>query len=99
MANEKTVSQNGSKDHVSTAFKWFHATSVNGGAMLIAAVLASYLSVYMTDTLMIPAATASLIMFISTLWDAINDPMMGMTQSARNFLLFSSIRLHCFVPL
>ena len=59
MANEKTVSQNGSKDHVSTAFKWFHATSVNGGAMLIAAVLASYLSVYMTDTLMIPAATAS----------------------------------------
>ena len=45
--------------------------------MLIAAVLASYLSVYMTDTLMIPAATASLIMFISTLWDAINDPMMG----------------------
>lgn len=77
MANEKTVSQNGSKDHVSTAFKWFHATSVNGGAMLIAAVLASYLSVYMTDTLMIPAATASLIMFISTLWDAINDPMMG----------------------
>ena len=44
MANEKTVSQNGSKDHVSTAFKWFHATSVNGGAMLIAAVLASYLS-------------------------------------------------------
>ena len=46
--------------------------------MLIAAVLASYLSVYMTDTLMIPAATASLIMFISTLWDAINDPMMGL---------------------
>ena len=39
MANEKTVSQNGSKDHVSTAFKWFHATSVNGGAMLIAAVV------------------------------------------------------------
>ena len=65
MANEKTVSQTGSKDHVSTAFKWFHATSANGGAMLIAAVLASYLSVYMTDTLMIPAATASLIMFVS----------------------------------
>ncbi len=62
---------------VSTAFKWFHATSVNGGAMMIAAVLASYLSVYMTDTLAIPAATCSLIMFIATLWDAINDPMMG----------------------
>ncbi len=66
-----------SNSEVSKSFAWFHATSVNGGAMMIAAVLASYLSVYMTDTLMIPAATASLIMFIATLWDAINDPMMG----------------------
>lgn len=65
------------KPEVSTAFKWFHASSVNGGAMIMAAVLASYLSVYMTDTLKIPAAICSAIMFISTLWDAINDPMMG----------------------
>ena len=73
-----------SNSEVSTAFKWFHATSVNGGAMMIAAVLASYLSVYMTDTLRIPAATASLIMFISTLWDAINDPMMGIIADNTN---------------
>lgn len=31
----------------------------------------------MTDTLKIPAAACSTIMFIATLWDAINDPMMG----------------------
>lgn len=49
----------------------------DGGAMLIAAVIASYFSVYMTDTLKIPAAAASAIMFVATLWDAINDPMMG----------------------
>lgn len=61
----------------STGFKWFHATSVNGGAMLIAAVIASYFSVYMTDTLKVPAAAASMIMFIATLWDAVNDPIMG----------------------
>ena len=72
------------KSEVSTAFKWFHATSVSGSAMLIAAVLASYLSVYMTDTLQIPAATASLIMFIATLWDAINDPMMGVIADNTN---------------
>lgn len=71
------VSNNEKTSEVSTGFKWFHATSVNGGAMVIAAVLASYLSVYMTDTLLLPAATCSLIMFISTLWDAINDPIMG----------------------
>ena len=71
------VTNNENTSEVSTGFKWFHATSVNGGAMVIAAVLASYLSVYMTDTLLLPAATCSLIMFISTLWDAINDPIMG----------------------
>lgn len=55
------------KNPVSRAFKWCHATSVNGGAMLIAAVISSYFSPYMTDTLKIPAAAASVIMFIATL--------------------------------
>ena len=73
--NRVTKTKNTSE--VGTGFKWFHATSVNGGAMVMAAVLASYLSVYMTDTLKLPAAICSLIMFIATLWDAINDPMMG----------------------
>lgn len=75
--NEQGKKINTSVKDGSNAFAWFHATSVNGGAMIMAAVLASYLSPYMTDTLKIPAATCSLIMFIATLWDAINDPMMG----------------------
>ena len=41
------------------------------------AVEASYFSVHMTDTLKLPAASASLIMLIASLWDAFNDPMMG----------------------
>lgn len=61
----------------SKAFAIFHATSANGGAMCIAAILSTWFSVYMTDTMMIPAAAASVIMFVSTLWDAINDPIMG----------------------
>ncbi|WP_130838630.1 MFS transporter [Lachnoclostridium sp. Marseille-P6806] len=61
----------------SNAFAWFHATSVNGGAMTIAAVIASYFSVHLTDDIGMTAGAASLIMFIATLWDAINDPMMG----------------------
>lgn len=65
------------KKEVTTAFKWCHATSVNGGAMLIAAVIASFFPIFMTDTLKIPAAAGSMIMFVATLWDAINDPMMG----------------------
>ncbi len=75
MARGKGNSEN--KSEVSRGFKFFHATSVSGGAMMVAAVMASWMSVYMTDTLKIPAAMASLVMLISTLWDAINDPIMG----------------------
>lgn len=60
MAKEKTVkmSADSGKNEVTTAFQWFHATSVNGAAMLIAAVIASYYSVFITDTLKIPAPAA-----------------------------------------
>ena len=106
MAKEKTVNT-AVKDEVGTAFKWFHATSVNGGAMLMAAVIASYFSVYMTDTLKIPAAVASGIMFVATLWDAINDPMMGViadrTKSRwgryRPYFIFAPILLTFFATM
>lgn len=104
MGNNSGTTQ---KSEVSTAFKWFHASSVNGGAMVIAAVLSSYLAVYMTDTLKIPAATCSLIMFISTLWDAINDPMMGVIADNthtkhgryRPYFLFAPVLLTFFATM
>ncbi|WP_303973192.1 MFS transporter [Streptococcus merionis] len=58
-------------------FTFFHATSVSGPAMVIAAAMASFLSVHMTDNLGISATSGGLIMLIATLWDAINDPIMG----------------------
>ena len=106
MSNE-TTTKTAVKDEVGTAFKWFHATSVNGGAMLMAAVIASYFSVYMTDTLKIPAAAASAIMFVATLWDAINDPMMGViadrTKSRwgryRPYFIFAPVLLTFFATM
>lgn len=56
---------------------WSHALATGGGAMLIQATVASYFAVFMTDTFGVPAGAASVIMFIATLWDAINDPIMG----------------------
>lgn len=104
MKNAKTMSTGSSQEHVSSAFKWFHATSVNGGAMIIAAVIASYFSVFMTDTMKLPAALASLVMFIASLWDAINDPIMGVladrTKSRwgryRPYFIFAPILLTLF---
>ncbi len=65
------------KDNSFRAFKWFHATSGSGGAMLIAAIQATFFSVFMTDTMNLPTKVCSGIMFIATLWDAVNDPIMG----------------------
>lgn len=64
-------------DETTTAFKWFHAVSLNFGPMTVVATTGTYFSLYMTDTVGISTATAAMIMFIATLWDAINDPMMG----------------------
>ncbi|WP_044915284.1 MFS transporter [Butyrivibrio sp. WCE2006] len=100
-------SNTNSKTEVGSSFRWFHATSVNGGAMAAAAVLASYLSVYMTDTLKIPAAICSVIMLISTLWDAINDPIMGVLADSthtrlgryRPYFLFAPVLLTFFATM
>lgn len=59
------------------AFTFFYATSVNGAPMMVASIITSYFALFMTDELMIPATAASVIMLIVTLWDAINDPIMG----------------------
>ena len=56
---------------------WAYALSSGGGFMLIQATVATFISTYMTDTVLISASTASVIMLVATLWDAINDPMMG----------------------
>ena len=62
---------------VSKAFTWFHATSVNGGAMAIAATIASYFTLYAQETVGITAAQLAVILLICNIWDAINDPLMG----------------------
>ena len=79
MSDEKQTLKFAPKNasETSKAFAVFHATSASGGAMCIAAILATWFSVFMTDTMKIPAAAASLIIFISIFWDAINDPIMG----------------------
>lgn len=69
---------------VSTAFKWFHATSVNGGAMAIAATIASYFTLYAQETVGITAAQLAVILLICNIWDAINDPMMGVLCESTN---------------
>lgn len=65
------------KEKLDGKFAFFHATSVSGAAMMIAAILASYLSLHLTDTVGLSATAVAGLMFTATLWDAINDPLMG----------------------
>lgn len=76
MSNE-SMKAPANQGKLSKSFVWFHATSVNGGAMAIAATIATYFSLYVQETIGITAAQLSVILLICSLWDAINDPMMG----------------------
>lgn len=58
-------------------FMWSYAFSAGGGFNFILALITSYLSGYLTDNLLIPAAAVSVLMTVATIWDAVNDPMMG----------------------
>ena len=83
MSNEATTKP-AKQEKLSTAFVWFHATSVNGGAMAIAATIATYFSLYVQETIGITAAQLSIILLICSLWDAINDPIMGVICDSCN---------------
>lgn len=69
---------------LSKAFVWFYVTAGNGGAMAILATLATYFSLYAQETIGITAAQLSVILLICSLWDAINDPLMGVVCETYN---------------
>lgn len=86
MENENTMkhAKAPAEKEVSAAFQWFCATSTGGGAMLSSAIFGSFFAIFMTDTMLLPASVCSAIMFVATLWDAVNDPMMGVIADRTN---------------
>ena len=54
-----------------------YAMSYGSGYQIMGSLVGSYLMVFMTDTFGIPAAAVGVIMVLASIWDAINDPMMG----------------------
>ena len=47
------------------------------GRQFITALVSTYILIFMTDVFGVPAAAAGIIMTAATVWDAINDPIMG----------------------
>lgn len=47
------------------------------GSFMMANVIASYLSYFLTDILIVPTLFVTLLMTVARVWDMINDPVMG----------------------
>lgn len=81
---EKDLSYKLSPDYVPTKEKIAYGCGAlmdGGGVALMACVMLKY----MTDTLGIVAASASTIMMVSKIWDAVTDPLMGsITDNTRS---------------
>ena len=54
-----------------------YGMAYGSGFQIMHGVVGSYLMVFLTDTFGIPAAAVGTIMLLASVWDAINDPMMG----------------------
>lgn len=68
-------------------FKQFavsYSLSNGGGFMLIQATVASYFTLFLTDTFGIPAGITSILMFAVTLFDAVKDPFIGAAVDRTN---------------
>ena len=75
---------NNEKEKVSKSFIWFWASSLNGGEMLIAATIGTYISVYLTDSLKMAAGVAAVVMLLSSLCDMFLDPLIGTLADRTN---------------
>ena len=49
------------------------------GSYMVAGITQSYLMYFFTDILIIPSAFVMMLMIVARVWDALNDPMMGVT--------------------
>ena len=47
------------------------------GSFMVANVVASYLSYFLTDILIVPTVFVTVLMTVARIWDMINDPLMG----------------------
>lgn len=65
------------KEKLSKVTVGSYAMSYGSGYQIMGSLVGSYLMVFLTDTFGVPAATVGVIMVLASIWDAINDPMMG----------------------
>ena len=86
------------KRYVSKKELWMYALGA-GGQGMIYAMMSSYISDYYVNILQLPLVFVLLLMLLARVWDAINDPLMGMIVDRKTtkwgkmkpYILFASV--------
>ncbi len=86
------------KKYISGKEKWMFALGA-GGQGMIYAMMSSYISDYYVSVLKLPLMFILLLMLLARVWDAINDPLMGMIVDHKTtkwgkmkpYILFASL--------
>ena len=72
------------KKYISKKELWSFAFGAMGQGMIYA-MMSSYISDYYVNILQLPLMFVLLLMLLSRVWDAINDPLMGMIVDRTSF--------------
>jgi len=87
------------KKELSFSERLIWALGQSTGRQFITAMVSTYILVFLTDTFGIGAGAAGVIMTLATVWDAINDPMLG-TLADRTRTRWGTYRPYLlFIPL
>jgi Na+/melibiose symporter-like transporter len=90
------VRNTGANDKLKLSSIVWYAIGMSTGRQFITALVSTYILIFFTDTFGIPAAAAGSIMFFATIWDAVNDPLIG-TLADRTRMRWGQIpSLPCF---
>ena len=54
-----------------------YALATGSGYQIMGSLVGAYLMNFLTDTFGVPAGAVGVITVVASVWDAINDPMMG----------------------
>ena len=54
-----------------------YALATGSGYQIMGSLVGAYLMIFLTDTFGVPAGAVGVITVVASIWDAINDPMMG----------------------
>lgn len=94
MGNQKETQKNPQYKYASTREKLCFGIGAIGKDA-ICNLVGAFLMLYFTDTLYLAPAFVGVLFFVARIWDAINDPMMGMivdnnlcTQIAKSFAVY-----------